>query len=516
MSRRRTLLWLVVYLGLSATLVAAVWPNLANFPPVSADEVSIMSVSFKLASQGVLGSDLYTGLYGADQHHFLALPGQHFFQAAFFGVFGAGVAQARAPSVVAGVIVLWTVGWLAYKWIGLGCSVTTGILLLFWRSNLIAPDARPPLVALAQSGRYDVTVLAGWWVVIAVLDRHIDRPRRITAVACGLFAALTALTQFYGAGALICCAAVLWVRRTSTSQPLYARALALGALVPIAFYAAYAVANWTDFVGQAMLKPTRVRFYDPLFYIVNVANEWRRWEWLFRPSPDVLGAWLTLLAVLLAFLAGAQLLRSAKIVAFVSVLGTFLSLAILDSIKSRIYASLAVPVLCFGLAVALTGLPLGLRRPTWWTRARTAAGCVLIVWIVVDGLDGYRFLTREGPRVSQYSAVGERIAAALQDPVQVFGSQRWWWALRTYRYRSLSAQWDIWQVEQSAGGTPDFGLMLERLGAGYLVLDNDTRGDLGRVPADLKQQVEEFLAARTAQIASWRDPTYGLIEIYRF
>ena len=46
--------------------------------------------------------------------------------------------------------------------------------------------------------------------------------------------------------------------------------------------------------------------------------------------------------------------------------------------------------------------------------------------------------------------------------------------------------------------------------------DNDTRGDLGRVPSDPKQQVEELLAARTAPIASWRDPTYGLIEIYRF
>jgi hypothetical protein len=513
MSRRRTLLWLVVYLGLSATLVAAVAPRLANFPPVSADEVSIMTVSFKLASQGVLGSDLYAGLYAADRHHFLALPGQHFFQAAFFGVFGAGVAQARAPSVLAGVIVLWTVGWLAYRWIGLGCSAITGILLLFWRSNLIAPDSRSPLVALAQSGRYDVTVLAGWWVVIVVLDRHIDRPRRMTAVACGLFAGLTALTQFYGAGALICCAGALWVRRTSTSQPVYARELALGALVPIALYAAYAVANWADFAGQAMLKPTRVRFYDLFFYMMNVANEWRRWEWLFQPSPDVLGAWLTLLAVLLAFLAGAQLLRSGKVVAFVSVLGTFLSLAILDSIKARIYASLVVPAVCFGLAMAL--FP---RQPaaSVWRSLRTGAGCTLIAWIVVDGLEGYRFLAREGPRVSHYSAVGERISASLHDPVPVFGSQRWWWALRTYRYRSLSAQWDIWQVEQSAGGSPDFGRMLERLGGGYLVLDNDTRGDLGRVPWDLKQQVEEFMAARTEQIASWRDPTYGLIEIYRF
>jgi hypothetical protein len=496
--------------------VATTWPHLSNFPPISADEGSIMTVSFKLASQGVLGSDLYAGLYGADRHHFLALPGQHFLQAAFFGMFGAGVVQARAPSVLAGVIVLWTVGWLAYKWIGLGCSVTTGLLLLFWRSNLVAPDVRPPLMALAQSGRYDVTVLAGWWLVIVVLDRHIDRPRRITAVTCGLLAGLTALTQFYGAGALICCAAALWARRTSTSQPLFTRELALGALVPIAFYAVYAIENWADFAGQAMLKPTRVRFHDPLFYAMNVANEWRRWEWLFRPTRDVLGAWLTLLAVPMALLAGTRLHRSGNVVAFISVMGTFLALALLDSIKARIYASLAVPVLCFGLAVALTGLPAALPRATISIPARIVAACVLMTWIVVDGFDGYRFLAREGPRVSQYSAVGERIAASLQDPVPVLGSQRWWWALRAYPYRSLATQWDIWRVQESDGDSPDFGLMLERLGGGYLILDNDTRGDLMRAPSALKAQVDELLATRSRQVASWTDPTYGLVEIYRF
>jgi hypothetical protein len=197
-------------------------------------------------------------------------------------------------------------------------------------------------------------------------------------------------------------------------------------------------------------------------------------------------------------------------------MGTFLALALLDSIKARIYASLAVPVLCFGLAVALTGLPAALPRATISIPARIVAACVLMTWIVVDGFDGYRFLAREGPRVSQYSAVGERIAASLQDPVPVLGSQRWWWALRAYPYRSLATQWDIWRVQESDGDSPDFGLMLERLGGGYLILDNDTRGDLMRAPSALKAQVDELLATRSRQVASWTDPTYGLVEIYRF
>ena len=99
-----------------------------------------MSASFKLAHEGVFGSDLYAGLSGADRHYFLALPAHHFFQAAFFRVFGDGVVQARAPSPLAAITVLYTVGWLAYRWVGLERSLATGILLVFWRSNLIATD----------------------------------------------------------------------------------------------------------------------------------------------------------------------------------------------------------------------------------------------------------------------------------------------------------------------------------------------------------------------------------------
>jgi hypothetical protein len=140
----------------------------------------------------------------------------------------------------------------------------------------------------------------------------------------------------------------------------------------------------------------------------------------------------------------------------------------------------------------------------------------LLVWIVVDGLEGYRFVAREGPRVSPYSDAGQRIAELLDARVLVLGSQRWWWALHTRPYRSLNAQWEMWEVEQRSNRKPDFGLMLENLGGAYLILDNDIRGDLTRVPMELRQQVTEVLTSRSAMVASWRDPTYGLIEIYRF
>ena len=475
-----------------------------------------MSASYKVTNQGILGSDLFVGLHGADKHYFLNLPVHHFVQAAFFKVFGPGIAQARAPSLLTAVSVLCTVGWLAYRWVGLGCSVATGILLLFWRSNLIAIDPRPPLLALAQSGRYDVTVLSFWWMVVLVLNRHLRQPGRATAMATGLLGGITALTQFYGAAVLFCCAAaILWTVRQDKSRVLHGREVAIGALIPLLIYGSYIAANWTDFFGQAALRSYRLRFYDPRFFLTNLLNEPHRFAWLLDASRDVIGAWTVALAIPLALFAAARLYRRGNALPLISTVGAFLALSLLDSIKPTIYASLLVPVFCFGVAVGLA------QTVSSWpgrssTVLRAVAACAFLFWIIVDGLGGYRFVSVEGPRVTRYDDVGRQIASSFEPQVTVLGSQRWWWALHTFPYRSLNAQWEIWEDEQFSNRTPDFSRMLDRVGSAYLIFDNDVRGDLTRVPSRLQQQVNDVLASRTVLVASWRDHTYGLIEIYRF
>ena len=132
---------------------------------------------------------------------------------------------------------------------------------MFWRSNVIATDSRPPLFALAQSGRYDATVLGCWWLAILIFAWHLDKPRRATAIVSGLLVGITALTQYYGAGALACCAATLvWTQRQDKHRTLYARDAAMSALLPIVIYAAYVALHWTDFAGQAAIQANRVRF----------------------------------------------------------------------------------------------------------------------------------------------------------------------------------------------------------------------------------------------------------------
>src|SRR5712691_655877 len=77
----------------SATLIflVSVLPNLADHPAITDDEVWVMSASFKLASDGVFGSEMFRGFFNADQHYFFNLPAHHVAVAAAFKLLGAGV-----------------------------------------------------------------------------------------------------------------------------------------------------------------------------------------------------------------------------------------------------------------------------------------------------------------------------------------------------------------------------------------------------------------------------------------
>src|SRR5918992_909950 len=115
-ANRDTVLWLLTTTALSLTFVVVGARNIENFRPVSGDDAWIMSASYKLATQGILGSDLYAGLFNAEQDYFFNLPVHHYFQAAAFRLFGSGVAQARLPSLVSAVLLIWITSWLAYRW----------------------------------------------------------------------------------------------------------------------------------------------------------------------------------------------------------------------------------------------------------------------------------------------------------------------------------------------------------------------------------------------------------------
>ena len=84
--RAIVLLGLLLYLAVSLN-------RLSVFRPVGEDEPWIAAAPYKLATQGVLGSDLFAGYYGMERHHYEQMPIFPLLQAAVVRLFGAGVTQ---------------------------------------------------------------------------------------------------------------------------------------------------------------------------------------------------------------------------------------------------------------------------------------------------------------------------------------------------------------------------------------------------------------------------------------
>ena len=95
----------MVLLGVLAYLAVTV-PRLGVFPPVGKTNPGSHAAPYKLATQGVLGSDLFAGYYGMERHQYTHMPIYPLAQAAIFKAFGAGVVQMRSLPVACGFLLL--------------------------------------------------------------------------------------------------------------------------------------------------------------------------------------------------------------------------------------------------------------------------------------------------------------------------------------------------------------------------------------------------------------------------
>src|SRR5207244_3736281 len=106
---------------------------------------------------------------------------------------------ARWVSVVAGVSTVWFVGWLAYRWYGLGTAVICECLLVAWPSNLTVTPNGLPLFGVTRIARYDVLAVAFSWLALVLLDVTLRRARPLIGFALGICCGVAALSTFVGA-----------------------------------------------------------------------------------------------------------------------------------------------------------------------------------------------------------------------------------------------------------------------------------------------------------------------------
>ena len=81
-------LQLTVLSGLLILYLVISLHNLTIVPPVYEDEPWQASTGWKLATQGVFGSDMFTGFYGMEKRHYWFMPVHPLLLAATFRVAG--------------------------------------------------------------------------------------------------------------------------------------------------------------------------------------------------------------------------------------------------------------------------------------------------------------------------------------------------------------------------------------------------------------------------------------------
>ncbi len=523
--------WLAWTLALTAIFSRVAAVNLANFRPVSNDEIWIMSASYKLATRGVFGSDLWTGFFNAERHYFIALPVHHILQALLFRIAGADVAQARLVSLVGAVVLIWTVSWLAYRWYGLTAALLAGVLLVFWRSNLTASWPGLPLLAVARSGRYDASAVAWVWLSILLLDTHLRRPRRATALLLGISSGLATLTQFFGAAVMPLVGLVwLWHRGRAALKDHTIFWLLAGLAAILLPYVLYAATHYPDLVGQALLKGERAHFASPQFYLANALHEFRRFSSLLGRSaptwaaPDAFdrpySPWLAAVAFWPALIFLVARVRRVSAVGdrilFLSIAALWGFLWLLDQTKAPLYAIVLLPSLCILLAAAWATLlrwAFGPARPALARLLLSGATAALLIVIVVESRRAHAVDLAQAAQVSSYMEVGQTIDALLPPGARLLGAERWWWALRGHPYLSMYNVWAQWQVARESGGLlPQFADWVEESQTDFIIVNSDVR----HPPDDLlRDQYSTFLRTCSLPVAAWSDPNYGDIEVYQ-
>jgi 4-amino-4-deoxy-L-arabinose transferase-like glycosyltransferase len=475
--------------GLAVFLIS-VLPNLGNHPSVTDDEVWVLSASYKLATQGVFGSDIFQGFYNADRQYFFNMPAQQFVIAGALKVLGYGIAQARLVGVLYGGATLLLTHLLARRVYGVATAVMSLALLLFLRLNM-GFDTGLPLQELSASIRYDLApvpfVLAGCLVLLG-------GPSVRRSLIAGALFGLATLLQFYGAFIVPVAVVFLWTERRVLTPPLenlrggtdatplqslergsdgpFAsltrwRLKLIGALVGAALvvcvpYGLYALAHYDDFKGQAGTIDKRGDFNKPGFYVDNLIDERHRFlrplgfkevprgedpqlvparylslhEMVTRRPSARLGV-LVGVPLALGFLAMQTLREGSRgdRLLLLCLGGLVLQFALLESAKFYIYWIPVVPFLCIGIAAACMHL---LRPRMWQGRGRLIAGATALVLLLCFAEGSVARLS--GLRVSQDAGNYDQLAAAIHEQIppgsRVVGATSMWWGLRDTDYRS--------------------------------------------------------------------------------
>ncbi len=500
---------LALYLG------ASLW-HLDTVPPVYEDEPWQASTGWKLATDGVLGSDVFAGLHRMDEHYYGYMPLHAVALAAAFRVAGVGLVQARLVSVAMGFLTLLLAAWLA----GRLADRTTAVVALLAMVGLSVTGITAyqptgiPMLDTARIARYDMVVPVFGLAALHAFLGAARRRRTILYVLAGLLTGLAALSHVYGAFWLVAFVLLLGWERAGWRA---LGALLAGFALPWLLYAGYVVQDLEAWRGQTAGYAPRFNLLDWQFYRDNLRAEPRRyfpgiwtggWRAMLRP-----GLWMAVAALigvmpwLLRRAVGGD--RGARALAVPLVLFPAL-FALVIRIKLTSYLVLVVPVAAVAVAWGLTAAwrRADGRNSKWGRTALAAAAAIALV----DGGARVARLAELSRTTTPASALQAKLHAPIPPGSRVLGLHAYWFGFEDTDYRSWVVPW--LQAFPEYGEARPLESALDGVAPGFVILDPRMRAAFADFP-ERGGRVHAWLRDRGFEVvATIDDPTYGRFEVF--
>lgn len=515
---RRAVLGLALGAYLAGTLA-----GLSVYPRVGADEPWIAAAPVKLAQEGVLGNDLFTGLAGMERHHYQHMPVYPILQAGIFKALGVGVVQMRLLSVLFGLALL-LVTYSVGRQIGdARVGLFAVLVLLVLRIDDGGEGTGILLLDRARVNRYDIAVpVFGLWA-FALLP--IARTARAwTHLAIGALCGLSSLSHLYGVFWLVAPVASLVCSGRTAERLSALSATAAGFVAVWLPWAAFISLDWQDFQGQMRTVAERLDVFSSAFYATNTLTSEGPLSvgWLIVAvtslPPWRVGAWAALAGVPLAALtmvrqSGAWARPHARVFGLVAITQCLLFVVLLRA-KTVNYMIALWPLGALALSWIFVRL---------WDRRHGALRFALVVLAAALAAEGSLRMAHArtvASRMTSYDWFTAEVAQCIPPGSRVLGLSHYWLGLRQFDYRTWLLPLYATNPRFTDAPVP-FAAALARVNADVILVDRYIE-DLfvqASSPADplhrLKVDFDAFSADhRLAPACVIRDRTYGAMQVY--
>jgi 4-amino-4-deoxy-L-arabinose transferase-like glycosyltransferase len=527
-------------LALVGWYLLATAPYLADFPAMEWAQMRIITPAYKLASTGTYGNDLLTGFYDAESRNYEYMPLYPLQVALAFALLGPGIWQARAVSVLGGLLTVVLTFALGRRLYGARLGLLAAAALVLLRLAVPVPGeveriglelnaSGIPLLDLARVVRFDIWVPV--WVLSACLCffwAH-ERRSRLGFLLTGVLAGLATLTHVYGAFILVVLALVLlWLEGKRALRMPAPYLMAAGLALALAPWAVYVVGDFTAYRGQMAKHGGLGDLLRPGFYLDNLYREpWRYLSWIggsFR-HPELfprLGIYLLSAGVAVALAVLWQRARAARSAGdtFLLIAGPVLAilLALLIHYKRYYYVLLVLPFLAMQFAYAVLLL---WRQTRWPVRPVRVALAALLALAVAEGVYGVAVSWRMARSTTPYAALSAQLQQAIRPGARVLLAEPYWLALTAHPARSIQLAFLLSDPRYYAQ-PPSLSAVLLTLQPDYVVTEERLLDIYGRDPAETSanardwRELDGYLRQHCPiAAADLTTPDYGEVKVYQ-